>query len=509
MGVIAGITLSSLDSATWLNILLDVSIKGTIVLAGAGVATAALKRASAPTRHLVWFLALASLILLPILSAGLPAWRVPILPSSFSRVATARVATSDPVASEPTPAVRVKSGSAESIKPVPSSEHTPASSLSGAFPLPETWDWSALALMGWALGAVLVLVYFVVGAVTVWIIAWKAQPVGKDSPWGSLVEGVMRQFGHTKRHILLESERVSMPMMWGLLRPVVLLPTGGKAWPEERRQIVLLHELAHLKRRDCLAQTLVQLACVFYWFNPLVWFAARRLRVERERACDDQVLNSGLKASDYAGHLLEIAREVRRPHCPAMAAVAMACRSNLEGRLLAILDANRPRRALARLTIAIALFAVASIIFPLGIMWPVVKGAELPKEAKDSTGSSRRTVQALGEDSSRIGLRREGEEAGVLFRQYREFTRQQEGPRHISRPLYEEVVSIIEREYIRSIEIDRSKAPDVNAVLRQLDGDSAFLEPGKLEGFEARLKEKIGGPSWARTRDLSLIRTAL
>lgn len=87
----------------------------------------------------------------------------------------------------------------------------------------------------------------------------------------------------------------------------LLLPAAARQWSGEQLRSVLLHEVAHIKRRDTIAHLLAQIACSLHWFNPLVWFAAWRLRVESERACDDLVLASGVRLSSYAGHLLQVA----------------------------------------------------------------------------------------------------------------------------------------------------------------------------------------------------------
>src|SRR4030095_8597368 len=91
----------------------------------------------------------------------------------------------------------------------------------------------------------------------------------------------------------------SMPLTFGLLQSRVLLPSDADAWPHERRRAVLMHELSHVERHDCLTQALAQLACALYWFHPLVWLAAHRMRVERERACDDRALAAPMRASEY------------------------------------------------------------------------------------------------------------------------------------------------------------------------------------------------------------------
>jgi beta-lactamase regulating signal transducer with metallopeptidase domain len=138
-----------------------------------------------------------------------------------------------------------------------------------------------------------------------------------------------------------------------------------ESWAREGLRNVLLHELAHVQRRDCLTQTLARVACALYWFNPLVWLAARRISIEHERACDDVVIGAGARPSDNVRHLLEPTRGLRPEGAWAFAAVAMARPSQMEGRLLAILNPSQNRGRLDRLTGAFALAVLAGVIIPL------------------------------------------------------------------------------------------------------------------------------------------------
>jgi hypothetical protein len=144
-----------------------------------------------------------------------------------------------------------------------------------------------------------------------------------------------------------ESVTAPVPIACGVWRPAIVLPEDAWQWPEDRLRIVLLHELAHIKRYDYLTLVLAQGLCAVYWFNPLAWVAARCLCAERERACDDVVLATGTKGSDYAGHLVEIARAMQTRWLPVPAGLSIAHRSHLENRLIAILD-PRIRRSSTR-----------------------------------------------------------------------------------------------------------------------------------------------------------------
>jgi TonB family protein len=156
-----------------------------------------------------------------------------------------------------------------------------------------------------------------------------------------------------------------MPMTWGVFRPVVLLPAEAAAWPAERLRVVLLHELAHVARQDWLTLAMAEVAVALYWFHPLAWWAAARMRCERERACDDRVLAAGVAASGYAADLLEVARGVGGAKDNLLAAPAMARASNLESRLRAILDPKIRRRVVSAKAAAIGSATAMLALLPL------------------------------------------------------------------------------------------------------------------------------------------------
>ena len=84
---------------------------------------------------------------------------------------------------------------------------------------------------------------------------------------------------------------------------------GARDWDEPRLRAVLLHEAAHVARRDCLAKYVAQASRALLWWNPLAWMMAARLDHEQELACDDAVLSAGISADAYAKALLDVARE--------------------------------------------------------------------------------------------------------------------------------------------------------------------------------------------------------
>ena len=327
-------------------IALEIVVKATVVLATIAVAQTILhRRLSAAMRHLGWTIATASLLLLPLLSLALPGW--PIVPLQETHA----------IAAAPV----VRDAEADSVMTLPSS--TAASEGMPPAEAPMV-SWTLLLVGVYAVGVFVMLVYWALQRSSVRRLSRKAGDL-RDREWTTLLNDATDRLGmHRDMVRLLRSAEHSMPMTFGILRPTILIPAIADTWPDDRRRAVILHELAHVARRDCLTQSLAFAACILYWFHPLVWWMSRRLRVERELACDDRVIGAGAPPREYAGHLLEIAYSVGGQPLPALA-VTMARPRQLEGRMLAALDSARNRRVPSLRLRACVAVAAAGCLVPL------------------------------------------------------------------------------------------------------------------------------------------------
>jgi hypothetical protein len=205
---------------------------------------------------------------------------------------------------------------------------------------------STVLLASWLLGSLAVLGWLGLGHLRLRSLVNKSWPLNGAVWVATLREEKQRSDVQNEIRLLCHPD-VSTPLTWGWFDPVIMLPEDALEWSEEHRQIVLRHELAHVARADALAQLAAGVACAIYWFHPLVWIAERKLRAECEQACDDRVVASGTPAPVYAAHLLEVARSARSFGGPGFLSVAMARPSQLEGRLLAVLNESRQRNAVS------------------------------------------------------------------------------------------------------------------------------------------------------------------
>jgi beta-lactamase regulating signal transducer with metallopeptidase domain len=313
-------------------------VKASVLIAVAAAVQATLRRrASAATRHVVWTLAIAALLLLPLASAVVPEW-----PVSIYRAAP----SPQPVIDDPTPelVVRVTPSTAVSFD----AAAPPAAAAGGV-------SWTFASAVAYLAVAIALLGRLMLQRWQVRRFAERATAV-RSLEWTRLMSDCATCLDVARPVRVLRSREHSVPLAFGTLRPAVVVPAIADTWSDDRRRAVILHELAHVARHDCLTQTLAAVACAMYWAHPGVWWIAKRLRIERELACDDRVIAAGTAPRDYAGHLLDIAYSFGGHRAPALA-VTMARPRQLEGRMLAALDAarnRRPPRARFRLAAAAA-----------------------------------------------------------------------------------------------------------------------------------------------------------
>jgi len=396
------------------------SAKATILLAFVALLCLAFRRFSAATRHLLWSLMLCASLLIPFISY-VKSWELPILPAQApaqTAFEASKSTLNEPLiipdtrlpqkisnSFEASDGIKKKSEFktnaefSEEIQLVPNTselEAQPQKNVTSLFQQSVNW-----ILIVWFAGMLLLLFRLLVGLTATNFLASRAADF-KDAALNELFSSLLIELNLKSKVRLLRSERTLMPVVCGVFRPAVLLPANADNWSKERQRMVLLHELTHVARRDCLTQLLAQTACAFYWFNPLVWYAARRLRVERERACDDFVLSVGAKPSDYAHHLLEIARSIKESSVfewSQTATVAMARQSQLEGRLLAILRNEGKRQTMSPLTTVILVTLICVLLLPLAVIRPTAINAQNPQLSENTSNSKTAVAENTSLDS--------------------------------------------------------------------------------------------------------------
>jgi beta-lactamase regulating signal transducer with metallopeptidase domain/cytochrome c-type biogenesis protein CcmH/NrfG len=275
--------------STAIHFATDIALKATVLFLATGALLLLLRRRSAAARHLVGTVGLAAALLLPVLALSPFRISLPLLP-----------------------------------------EAVPATIASQSAAAP-------LALWVWVAGTLVVCVRLAIGWLRVRGIARSAETV-RDAEWIEERDAAALRLSIRRTVELKESPAVPAAVTAGVWRPLLLIGRAARHWAVERRRVVFLHELAHVKRLDWASVLVAELAVALYWFHPLAWVLARRVRRDAERASDDLVLAAGVKPSVYAGHLLGIFRSMASPAHPVAPALAAVRPSHFEERLRAILD---------------------------------------------------------------------------------------------------------------------------------------------------------------------------
>ncbi len=353
-----------------------------------------LARWSAARRHLLLTLVLAGSLALPALWSLAPSWSAPSwlrLPSAEGRTASEMEAAprfQEPEYFLPLPQPLETRGAASAFHrtvahPHPATEVSlserrlaKAASAGSSEPAPRPSAGPILFLV-WILGLVFMMTRLVLSIRRAAGIVGRGGAVA-DATAGELLEAGRERLSSTVRPRLLESSETTVPFAWGSGRGSIVLPTTWRRWSPQRLEVVVVHELAHLRRRDSLALAVGRIATALWWFLPMVHILDAWARRECEQATDDAVLLSGSRASEYAYHLIAIGRSLSRP-LPAGVSLMMSNRPNLKSRLLSILRPDQPRQGLTRRIVwGASLLALGSTIALAGIRFaPKVEAQEV------------------------------------------------------------------------------------------------------------------------------------
>lgn len=311
-----------------MNFLIDFGIKSTLALGIAFLVEWTLRRGSSSVRYVLWTCSLAAVLVLPLVLWIGPGWHIE---PGVQIVPQAQAATSVVV-------------------------HAHRSTPAREWPrqLPE---------IVWIVGVMAMLTRTAMGHWRVRSLFGSAQNI-RDARWLAWAAEVAETVGFRRAVRLRISAATDVPLSYGLIRATVLLPGESASWSEERARVVLSHEMIHARRLDSLWGLLAQCALAVNWFNPLAWLAAKQFRKEQERSCDDAVVLAGTASTVYAAHLVDLARSIAIPE----PALGMAERFDLEGRIHALLDLGRARKAVSRKVCAAMSLAALALILPLAAL---------------------------------------------------------------------------------------------------------------------------------------------
>jgi TonB family protein len=355
--------------------LLECTIKTSAILAIALSSLPLLRKRSAAVRHCVLAVAIGLAAVTPMLSLAMPSWNV------------------NPGFSDGSPVAPVEEARAER-----------AVAAAASTALPDQPAHLAEAIRSiWLTGVSLATLILLTGLARLARLTSVSQPMA-DGHWTQLAATISSEYRIQRRVRLLQSQNSSILVTWGVLRPELILPAGANAWPEARAAIVLRHELAHIRRLDWLVQMTAQALRVMYWFNPLLWVACHRLRLESEIACDDAALSSGISGPDYAAHLLDLARALKNPHRAWSAALPMAGPSTTERRFTAMLNPALNRHALTRRALIGTTVALLSITLPVAAFRATAQNAPLLLSGTvyDASGAVLPEVNLTLEDTQQV-----------------------------------------------------------------------------------------------------------
>lgn len=321
-------------------------LQSTAVIALAWLLARVAARGRPAPRHVIWLGALVSLALGPIAAiladrAGLAFVELPILRAAASSLApappAAAVDDASTIAASPRPAWM-------SQLPIGAPGDAPAREAPRPVIDRTTFDrlraTCGLAFAAWAVVAAALAIRLAAGVFRLERLKRRASPLD-EGPLGDVLDDVRATLGLRRLPRILVSDELDRPVAAGTLRAAVVLPaTLLKAMGPQRLRDVLVHECAHVARRDHLVGLLQRAAGVAYWPQPMILLLDRELSRAREELCDNHVLHGGDRLA-YSWTLLEVAEVADGPARFSTASGLLSSSWRLEDRIAGILDDGR------------------------------------------------------------------------------------------------------------------------------------------------------------------------
>jgi len=239
----------------------------------------------------------------------------------------------------------------------------------------------ALFIAAWLCGFVMVL--------CVWCVRWsrisrairEARPIRE----GREVEALRRIEGITgmQQRIEVLSSRASLePGIFGIAQPVLVWPEGiSERLDDAHLEAILAHELWHVRRRDNLVATMHMVVEAIFWFHPLVWWLGARLVEERERACDEEVLESGSDRHVYAESILKICEFCVESPLDCVSGVTGA---DLKNRIVRIMTESVARRLGFPRKLLLGAFALVAVAAP--VVFGLLQATQVRAQAQNAVG---------------------------------------------------------------------------------------------------------------------------
>lgn len=329
-----------MTAAVVLDTLMEASVRAAGIAALVALALVVFRIKAASVRHAVWTSVLGAMILLPALSAWLPA--IPVPEWMPGGAATGWV-------SERTTAANTDAKT-EAVGPLANTSGLPALSAepaalsakaesAAAAQGSTTAATSSLSVRGWI--------------VAMWLVGASILLLREGAGWWMARR--LARHGARMEDEVYQTNRVTTPVVVGVLAPRVLVPESWPRWGADTRRMVVLHERAHITRHDPLVAAAARVNRSVFWFHPLAWWLERHLSRVAERACDEAVVRQVSDPRHYAGLLIEMARRLRRQgRRVAWQGIGIVSGRHLEDRINSVLEGpTRQPSWLVRLSVGV------------------------------------------------------------------------------------------------------------------------------------------------------------